>query len=137
MTITNREVIDEFKEVQGLAKTGGQQMGGGPAAADQDAAGGSSGSGGYGQAQNQSLHQGQEGPGAPPIARDDVSRGERFDLEQGGGRGPDALDRDGDDDAALDPDEPIRQDQQEHQDQGQRWIEEQGEEPGTPDAPAR
>jgi hypothetical protein len=137
MSISNREVIDEFKEAQAAGRTGGSQAGGGPSAADQDASGGSSGTGGYGKAQNQSLHQGQEGPGAPLINREEVSRGERFDLEQGGGRGIDALDSDGDDDAALDPDEAIREDQQEHQDQGQRWIEEHGDGPGTTAPPAR
>ena len=93
MTITNREVIDEFKQAQ--AQGSGQQIGGGAGSADRDAAGGSSGSGGYGNAQNQSFHQGQTGgPDESPEhpASRELSRGERFDLEQGGGRGDDAVD---------------------------------------------
>lgn len=93
MTISNREIMDEFKEAQ--AQGGGRQIGGGAEPADQDAAGGSSGTGGYGDAQNQSFHQGQTGgpdeaPGPP--ARRELSRGERYDLEQGGGRADDAVD---------------------------------------------
>ena len=117
MTITNREVVDEFKQAQ--AQGAGQQLGGGPGAADQDAAGGSSGSGGYGNAQNQSLHQGQtggpdEGP-SHPVTRE-LSRGERFDMEQDGGRSDDAVDFE----------EELKEDQQEHQDRGQRWIDDNG-----------
>lgn len=132
MTITNREVIEEFKDAQAQAQTGGRQVGGGPSAADQDAAGGSSGEGGYGAAQIDSLGRGEDG--GRHVPGDGLSRGERFDLEQGGGRGDDALDADGDADAALDPDEPLRQDQREHQDQGQRWIDEHG---GAPDGSDR
>ncbi len=93
MTISNREIREEFKQAQ--AQGGGQQLGGGGNPADQDAAGGSSGAGGYGNAQNQSFHQGQTGgrdenPSHP--ARRELSRGERFDLEQGGGRADDAVD---------------------------------------------
>jgi len=57
VTISNREIQDEFKQAQ--AQGSGQQLGGGPGASDRDAAGGSSGTGGYGNAQNQSFHQGQ------------------------------------------------------------------------------
>jgi hypothetical protein len=89
VTISNREVRDEFKQAQ--AQGGGQQLGGGAEAADQDAAGGSSGTGGYGNAQNQSLHQGQPSDPQKPVTRE-LSRGERFDLEQGGGRAADAVD---------------------------------------------
>jgi hypothetical protein len=118
MAINNREIIDEFKQAQ--AQGGGQQMGGGPEASDQDAAGGSSGSGGYGDAQNQSLHQGQTGgpdESSDHPARRELSRGERFDLEQGGGRADDAVDLG----------EELSEDQQERQDRGQRWIDEQGD----------
>ncbi len=93
MTIKDREIRDEFKQAQ--AQGGGQQLGGGADPADQDAAGGSSGTGGYGNAQNQSLHQGQTGgPDENPAhpAQRELSRGERFDLEQGGGRAADAVD---------------------------------------------
>ena len=136
MTITNQEVIDEFKDAQGMARSGGAQAGGGPSAADQDAAGGSSGGGGYGAAQLDSLGVGEAGGGAP-VTGDGLSRGERLDMEANGGRGDDALDADGDEDAALDPDEPLKQDSQEHQDQGQRWIDEHGGAPDGSDRPDR
>jgi hypothetical protein len=87
--INDREVRDEFKQAQAMG--GGQQLGGGPGASDQDAAGGSSGTGGYGNAQNQSFHQGQPSDPQKPVTRE-LSRGERFDMEQGGGRADDAVD---------------------------------------------
>ena len=93
MTIRDSEIQDEFKQAQ--AQGGGQQLGGGAGASDNDAAGGSSGTGGYGNAQNQSFHQGQNGgPDENPAhpVRRELSRGERFDLEQGGGRAADAVD---------------------------------------------
>ena len=133
MTITNQEVIDEFKDVQGMAQTGGTQAGGGPSAADQDAAGGSSGEGGYGAARIDSLGAGEESGGAH-VPGDGLSRGERLDVQANGGRGDDAVDDERDEDAALDPDEPLKQDQQEHQDQGQRWIDEHS---GAPDGSER
>lgn len=116
MTISNREVVDEFKQAQ--AQGGGQQLGGGAEAGDQDAAGGSSGTGGYGNAQNQSFHQGQtgepdEGPQHP--ARRELSRGERFDLEQGGGRAGDAVDFEAE----------LSDDQQERENRGQDWLDAQ------------
>lgn len=89
MPISDREVRDEFKQAQ--AQGGGQQLGGGAGPADQDAAGGSSGTGGYGNAQNQSFHQGQSTDPQKPVTRE-LSRGERFDMEQGGGRAADAVD---------------------------------------------
>ena len=46
----------------------------------------------------------------------ELSRGERFDLEQGGGRGDDA----------VEAEDELEQDQQEHQDRGQRCIDENG-----------
>jgi len=121
MAITDREVIEEFREQQKQAQTGGKMFGGGPGPSDMDAAGGSSGTGGYGQAQNQQFHQGQNpGPDAqtaPGVNPDGLSRGERFDLEQGGGRGPDALDTTNE----------LEEDQQAHQDRGQSIAEDQEE----------
>jgi len=87
--INDREARAEFKQAQALG--GGKQLGGGAEAADQDAAGGSSGAGGYGNAQNQSFHQGQPSDPHKPATRE-LSRGERFDMEQGGGRADDAVD---------------------------------------------
>ena len=71
-----------------------QPEGGGPAEADLDAAGGSSGAGGYGSSQDV-VNQRDEQPEAGGAERRDgeasqrsgQSRGERFDEEQGGGRG--------------------------------------------------
>ena len=112
MTITQQEIMDEFKQAQGQA--GGQPAGG---ASDQDAAGGSSGSGGYGNAQNQSFHQGQtggpdEGP-QHPSARE-LSRGEQYDMEQGGGRADDSVDFG----------EELKEGSDEGQERGQRWLDE-------------
>ena len=82
--------------------TGGTQAGGGPGKSDQNAPGGSSGTGGYGNMQNQANHQGQ-GSVQSGVAGGDLpegggattgqSRGERFDEEQGGGRGPGTMAR--------------------------------------------
>ena len=93
MTIKDSEIQDEFKQQQ--ARGGGEQLGGGPGGSDEDAAGGSSGTGGYGNAQNQSFHQGQTGgpdENVPHPASRELSRGERFDMEQGGGRAADGVD---------------------------------------------
>lgn len=114
MTISNREIMDEFKQAQALE--GGQQLGGGAGPADQDAAGGSSGEGGYGNAQDQSFHQGQQGDSQKPVTRE-LSRGERFDMEQGGGRADDAVDFE----------QELVEDQQAHQDHGQGYIDSEGE----------
>jgi hypothetical protein len=77
------------------------QQGGGAGAADLSNAGGSSGTGGYGSSQNVVNHQDQQqNAGAQGgLAGADLrqgggssggqSRGERFDEEQGGGRGAD------------------------------------------------
>jgi hypothetical protein len=83
-------------------------------------AGGSSGTGGYGNMQNQQNHQGQ-GEGQSGLAGSDLrqgggsssgqSRGERFDEEQGGGRGVTFDGRGGVSEFA--------EDQQAHQDRGQ------------------
>ncbi len=92
MTIKDSEIQDEFRQ---QARGSGQQLDGGPGGSDQDAAGGSSGTGGYGNAQNQSNHQGQTGgpdENVPHPARRELSRGERFDMEQGGGRAADGVD---------------------------------------------
>jgi hypothetical protein len=93
---------------------GGRQVGGGPGPSDMAPPGGSSGTGGYGNAQNQQLHQGQQdrtlsGGDSDP----DRSRGDRFDEQQGGGRGADAV---------SDADE-LQRDQAEHQDRGQSVAE--------------
>lgn len=118
MPISKSDVIDEFREAEALTQTG-SPLGGGAEPSDQDSAGGSSGTGGYGNAQDRANHQGQNaGPDAAlehPNARE-LSRGERFDLEQGGGRGDDAVDFG----------EELKEDQQEHQDRGQRFIDEEG-----------
>jgi hypothetical protein len=78
-------------------------QGGGPSKADMSQAGGSSGTGGYGDAQNVANHQGQ-GEAQSGLAGSNrmqeraaepgQSRGERFDQEQGGGRSADTLDSD-------------------------------------------
>jgi len=119
VTITNQEVIDEFKEAQARVQGGGSQLGGGAAEADLDSAGGSSGTGGYGNGQNQANHQGQDpGPDAnpeKPVTRE-LSRGERYDLAQGGGRADDAVDFGRD----------LTQDERDRQERGQRFIDGQG-----------
>jgi hypothetical protein len=108
--------------------TGGTQSGGAPKGSDQNQAGGSSGTGGYGNAQNQQFHQGQEGQlgqtGYGSGAEPTLSRGERFDEEQGGGRGADSVtgetlssDR-REQDETTQADE-FLEDQQAHQDRGQ------------------
>jgi hypothetical protein len=120
MPITNEQVRDEFKDAQRQAATGGSQTGGGPNASDEDAAGGSSGEGGYGQGQNQAFRQGQAvGPDEIGDLRTSsgLSRGERFDQEQGGGRGDDQVDMMDD----------LAADQNAHQDQGQGYIATEGE----------
>ena len=67
----------------------GAQQGGGPSQSDMAAPGGSSGTGGYGNDQQSQNHQGQE-TGA--VGHDEgQSRGERFDEEQGGGRGSESI----------------------------------------------
>jgi hypothetical protein len=113
-------------------ETGGAQLGGGPGQSDMAAPGGSSGTGGYGKGQNQANHQGQQ---TGIIGRDaGQGRGERFDEEQGGGRGASSVSSDevaqvGGSDGSFDQvqgqdrlskaaDEFLR-DQQEHQDRGQ------------------
>ena len=113
-------------------ETGGAQLGGGPDPSDMAAPGGSSGTGGYGNAQNQANHQGQQG--AAPGHDLGQSRGERFDEAQGGGRGAESVSSDsvaqvGGSDGSFDQvqdndpltkaaDEFLR-DQQEHQERGQ------------------
>ena len=117
-------------------ETGGAQLGGGPDASDMAAPGGSSGTGGYGNAQNQSNHQGQQtGNPGHDLGQ---SRGERYDEVQGGGRGAESVSSDkvaqaGGSDGSFDQrednnplteaaDEFLR-DQQEHQDRGQSEAE--------------
>ncbi|HEX8443364.1 MAG TPA: hypothetical protein VF631_06935 [Allosphingosinicella sp.] len=108
--------------------TGGTQAGGGPGASDQRTPGGSSGTGGYGNAQNQANHQGQDNPygGAQSGygSGQDLDRGAAFDAQQGGGRSADDIDieqspadqRDAEQTAEADE---FLQDQQAHQDRGQ------------------
>ena len=75
----------EFTRDRMQGEKGGTQLGGGAGQSDMASPGGSSGTGGYGNAQNQANHQGQQ---TPQTGRDErQSRGERFDEEQGGGRG--------------------------------------------------
>lgn len=75
-------------------KGGGRQIGGGPEASDNAAPGGSSGAGGYGKMQNQQNMQGQQDKNLSGLRSDeDLSRGERFDEQQGGGRGPESVSR--------------------------------------------
>ena len=113
-------------------ETGGAQLGGGPDPSDMAAPGGSSGTGGYGNAQNQANHQGQQ---TGTLGHDlGQSRGDRYDEAQGGGRGAESVSGDsiaqvGGSDGSFDQvqdndpltkeaDEFLR-DQQEHQDRGQ------------------
>ncbi|HEX8194445.1 MAG TPA: hypothetical protein VF552_16270 [Allosphingosinicella sp.] len=114
------EVRGDMKQENSLE--GGRQAGGGPGASDMAAPGGSSGTGGYGNDQNSQNHQGQ-GQGERTQAPDPhQSRGERFDEQQGGGRGAESVsfdkERDGDD---------FAEDQQAHQDRGQGIAEEERE----------
>ena len=83
----------EFTRDQMQGEKGGAQMGGGPGSSDMASPGGSSGTGGYGNAQNQANHQGQQ---ARPSGHDlHQSRGEAFDEQQGGGRSFDSVSGDG------------------------------------------
>lgn len=94
----------------------GRQVGGGPSAPDRAAPGGSSGSGGYGQAQNQQFHQGQQERTLSGGRSDEtLSRGERFDEQQGGGRDP----------ASVSVEEDLERDRVDHQDRGQSVAEDE------------
>ena len=98
---------------------GGRQVGGGPSASDMAAPGGSSGTGGYGNAQNQQFHQGQQDATLSGRESDAaLDRADRFDEQQGGGRGEDAVTVNADDIAA---------DQAAHQDRGQTIAETESE----------
>ena len=110
---------DEVRQDTQQTTTGesGSQAGGGPAQSDMGAPGGSRSGGGYRNAQNQQNHQGQDRPATP--SSPGQSRGEAFDEAQGGGRGPES----------VSGAEEFAEDQQEHQDRGQGWIEEEQEEP--------
>ena len=103
---------DEAERNHAGSHVGGSQAGGGPGPSDMAAPGGSSGSGGYGEAQNQQFHQGQQEKASPRSSDDDSSRGERFDEAQGGGRG-------------VEPEQgdEFASDQAEHQDRGQSVAE--------------
>jgi hypothetical protein len=79
----------EFTRDQMQGEKGGSQLGGGPDPSDMGSPGGSSGGGGYGNAQNQANHQGQQ---TAPTGHDaQQSRGELFDEQQGGGRSDDSV----------------------------------------------
>jgi hypothetical protein len=96
------------------------------------APGGSSGTGGYGNAQNQANHQGQQtGSSGHDLGQ---SRGERYDEAQGGGRGRESVSSDSvaqvggsdgsfdqvqDNDGFTEAADEFLRDQQEHQDRGQ------------------
>ena len=101
-------------------QTGGSQAGGGPGPSNMAAPGGSGGTGGYGEAQNQQFHQGQQERRQDQNSGDGLSRGERFDEAQGGGRGRDEVSSGDSDDLASD--------QAEHQDRGQSVAEAEVEE---------
>ena len=117
-------------------ETGGTQLGGGPDPSDMAAPGGSSGTGGYGNAQNQANHQGQQvGAAGHGLGQ---SRGERFDEAQGGGRGAGSVssesvaqvggsdgsfDQVQDNDPLAEATDEFLRDQQEHQDRGQSEAE--------------
>jgi hypothetical protein len=99
------------------------QAGGGPRPSDLSNAGGSSGTGGYGSSQNvvnqqdqqaQAEQSGLAGSDRERPVSEGQSRGERFDEEQGGGRGMDSVSAD---------DDEIARDQQAHQDRGQSEAE--------------
>jgi hypothetical protein len=112
----------EFGGNRDQAQSAGQ-AGGGPRPSDLSNAGGSSGTGGYGSSQNVVNQQDQQaqagqsglvGSGREGPVSEGQSRGERFDEEQGGGRGPDSVSPD---------DDEIARDQQAHQDRGQSEAE--------------
>jgi hypothetical protein len=121
----------EFTRDRMQGQKGGAQMGGGPGESDMASPGGSSG-GGYGNAQNQANHQGQQ---VRPSGHDmHQSRGELFDEQQGGGRGTGSVSDDrvaqaggsgGSFDQVQDTDaldaqgDALLRDQQAHQDRGQ------------------
>lgn len=80
-----------------------------------------SGSGGYGSAQKQENHQGQQDQRLPGYGSDPgQSRGERFDEQQGGGRGGDSAS-----DLQKSASSKLEQDQRAHQDRGQSEIDDQ------------
>jgi hypothetical protein len=99
-------------------------VGGGPSSSDLSSAGGSSGTGGYGNAQNALFGQGQgSAPTGGGASRGPThqSRGERFDEEQGGGRSADSVSPEaGDEDDLL-------IEASEHQDRGQSEAEAESE----------
>ena len=116
--------------------TGGTQAGGGPGTSDKGAPGGSSGTGGYGKAQNQANHQGQDNPygGAQSGygSGQDLDRGQAFDAQQGGGRSADDVDVDQSEADQRDARETAQADefladQQAHQDRGQSSFEKPAE----------
>ena len=91
----------------------GRQAGGGPSAPDRDAAGGSSGAGGYGKAEKPQSYEAQLDALSGQRSDEDLTRGERLDEQQGGGRGEDEVSA---------PDD-LAADQAAHQDRGQSVAE--------------
>jgi hypothetical protein len=73
-------------------ESSGSQLGGGPTQSDMANPGGSSGTGGYGKDQQSANNQGQAQGSTGHDERQ--SRGERFDEEQGGGRGSESISSD-------------------------------------------
>ena len=105
--------------------SGGEQMGGGPTPSDMAAP--LLPPGGYGQAQNQANHQGQQQARETSVPHDGQSRGEAFDEQQGGCRDAASISRRAGSDPAgdrqLDEEaDALLEDQQQHQDRGQGSI---------------
>ena len=119
MADERRDGQDVAGEQAGL-HTGGSQAGGGPGPSDMAAPGGSSGTGGYGEPQNQQSHQGRQERRQGQGSGDRLSRGERFDEAQGGGRGRDEV--------SSGDSEDFASDQAEHQDRGQSVAEAEADE---------
>ncbi len=116
--------------------TGGTQAGGGPGASDNKAPGGSSGTGGYGQGQNQANHQGQDNPYGNAQSGygsgQDLDRGQSYDAQQGGGRSAEDVDGDQSEADRRDAQQTAQadeflKDQQAHQDRGQSAFDQPAE----------
>ena len=117
MTQERNDGEGPLSESSNGSATGSGQAGGGPTPSDRAAPGGSSGTGGYGKAQNQQFHQGQQEQRSTAEEGDRrQSRGERFDEAQGGGRSADTVGATGGE---------FAEDQAEHQDRGQSVAEEE------------
>ena len=112
---------DEVREDMKQSNVGahGTQAGGGPRPSDMGAGGGSSGTGGYGSDQQSQFHQGMQQDG--PAADAGQSRGERFDEQAGGGRGPESVSLDRERDGTSG--DSLAEDQRAHQDRAQSEAE--------------